>query len=134
MKPRLSQERAGRRLPPHLTIAMLLLTAAGATAADPIEAVTTPGSGTLTMCRDWLVHEACDSYHKIAVPARVAVGDKIEITYGSNPKDYTFHVTGFHRHGDGCTILSSHSAPDESGEKLEVADCRPAPKPASEVR
>ena len=133
MKPHSSKGRAVRRLPPHLAVALVLLTAA-ATAAGPIEAVTTPGSGTLTMCRDWLVHEACDTYHRIAVPAQVAVGDKIEITYGSNPKDYTFHVTGFHQHGDGCTILSSHSTPDESGEKIEVADCRAMPKPASGER
>ena len=107
--------------------AVVLLPAAAALAADGIAAVTTPGTGTLTMCRDWFNRNACDTYHRIKLPARIAVGDKVEVTYGSNPKDYSFHVTGISRDGDRCTILSPHSAADGSGERIEVAGCGAVP-------
>src|SRR5579863_812531 len=77
-------------------------------AADDIAAVTTPGSGALTICRDWIVHESCSTYHKVEVPDRIAVGDRIELTYGSNPKDYVFHVSGIRRDANSCTILSEN--------------------------
>src|SRR5438445_12202652 len=67
-----------------LAAAFLLLAPAripAAATATP-DAVTTPGSGTLTMCRDWLVYKSCSTYHRIAVPQHLAIGDQLELDYG----------------------------------------------------
>ena len=90
------------------------------------EAITTPGSGTLTMCRDWLVYESCTRYHKVELPPRIAVGDRVDVTYGSNPKDYTFHVIEIRHEGDDCILLSARSGSGGKGEKIEVTPCAAA--------
>jgi hypothetical protein len=122
---------AGRPRLGAAAFAALLLPAGTALAAETIEAVTTSGSGTLTMCRDWLVHTSCEAYHNVELPPRIAVGDKVAVTFGSNPKDYNFHVSAIRRRGDGCTILSEQSGADESGEKIEVSPCEPTAQPAA---
>lgn len=104
-----------------------------ASAADPLDAVTTPGSGALTMCRNWVVYNSCDT-HKVPVPQQVTVGDKIKFTYGSNPKDYIFHVVHIRQQGDSCTILSDVSAGREDGEKLEITPCQPSENPTAGAR
>jgi hypothetical protein len=101
--------------------AAVLLT--GAAAADTLDAVTTPGSGTLTMCRNWLVYNSCTSYNKVTLPEQVVVGDRLKLTYGSNPKDYTFHVARIRRQGSDCTIYSDASGAGEDGERLEIPRC-----------
>lgn len=105
--------------------AMLLLTAAAAVAAKPMTAATTPGNGELTICRDWLVYSTCDAHH-VALPNRIAVGDTFQVTFGSNPKMVRFHVTAIRRHGPSCTLLSPHTGPHESGEKIVVKSCTAA--------
>src|SRR5580704_430302 len=75
-------------------------------AADGPKAVETPGSGTLTMCHNRLVYNDCNSYHHIAIPDRITVGDKFKVKFGSNPKDYEFPVALIVRNGDACTLLS----------------------------
>ena len=98
-----------------------------------MNAVTTPGSGSLTMCRSWVVYNSCEA-HKVALPSQVSVGDEIKLTFGSNAKTYTFHVAQIRREGGACTILSDASAGREDGEKLEIASCQPAAKSASDAR
>jgi uncharacterized membrane protein len=106
---------------------LLIIGAAPAvTAADSVEAVTTQGSGTLTICRSWLVYDSCTTYSKVALPERIAVGDKLSLSYGSNPKDYTFPVLSIQHQGASCTILSDASAAAVGGEKIEVAQCQVA--------
>ena len=112
-------------------IAALVLAPGPAPAADDIAAVTTPGTATLTMCRDWLLYDACTAYHNVVVPSVIAVGDKVKVTFGSNPKDYDFHVAGIRRDGDRCTILSDHTGANDSGEKIEVEDCHLDKEPAN---
>ena len=104
------------------------------TAADSVEAVTTQGSGALTICRSWLVYDSCTTYRKVALPERVAVGDKLSLSYGSNPKDYTFPVLSIRHQGANCTILSDASAAAVGGEKIEVAQCQVAANPAGTAR
>jgi hypothetical protein len=111
----------------------LLLTGVTAAAAGTVNAVTTPGAGTLTTCRNWVVFNSCDT-HKVVLPERIAVGDKLKLTYGSNPKDYKFHVVDIRPQGAGCMILSDVSGGSENGEKLEIAQCRATANPASEAR
>jgi hypothetical protein len=100
-----------------------------AAATATLDSVTTPGSGTLTMCRDWLVYKSCATYHRIAVPGHVAIGDDLELDYGSNQKHHVFHVVRIRRDGAGCTILSNASGDGEDGEKIEVSECGAPAKP-----
>jgi hypothetical protein len=99
--------------------------------ATPVAAaaVTTPGSGALTICRDWLVYESCTTYHKVDLPDRITVGDRIELTYGTNPKDYVFHVSRINHDGDRCVILSENSGRGGKGERIEVTPCGAAAAP-----
>jgi hypothetical protein len=114
-------------------LASTLLTGVTPAAADTVNAVTTPGAGTLTTCRSWVVYNSCDT-HKVVLPSRIAIGDKLKLTYGSNPKDYKFHVMDIRPQGAGCMILSEMSGGSENGEKLEIAQCQATPKPTSEAR
>jgi hypothetical protein len=61
------------------------------------------------------------------LPERVAVGDKLSLSYGSNPKDYTFPVLSIRHQDNSCTILSDASGAAASGEKIEVAQCQKSP-------
>ena len=101
---------------------------------DGVDAVTTPGTGWLTTCRSWLVYNSCVSRRRVALPERIAVGDQIRLRYGSNPKNYVFHVVRMRQQGDLCTILSAASGANEEGEKIEVAQCRATAQPATEAR
>jgi hypothetical protein len=120
----------------HMTgtavVAALLIGAApGPTrAADSVAAVTTPRTGKLTICRNWLVYHSCTTYGRVALPERVAVGDKLSLTFGSNPKDYTFPVLLIRREGASCTILSDATEAASGGEKIEVARCEAIANPA----
>src|SRR5947209_8133060 len=102
---------------------------ANPSAADPVDAVTTPGSGALTICRNWLVYESCTTYHRVRLPEQIAIGDRFTVTFGSNPKDYSFAVARILQQGETCTVFSKISRPDGPGEKIEVAQCRAAPNP-----
>lgn len=102
--------------------------------ADIVEAVTTPRLGALTVCRSWVVYNSCTTYGKVSLPERIAVGDKVKLTYGTNPKDYIFHVVDIRRQDGRCTILSDASRGKEDGEKLELAQCEASAKPAAGSR
>ena len=102
--------------------------------ADPVEAVTISGKAVLTMCRYWIVYRSCKPYDKIALPPRVAVGDRIRLTFGSHPKDYIFHVVEIRQKGEGCLLLSDVSKGAEDRERIEVARCQPIAKPALGAR
>jgi hypothetical protein len=104
----------------------LPIAAAGLAAADGVSAVETPGSGTLTMCRSRLVYSDCNSYHHIAIPQRIAVGDTVSVAFGSNPKEYAFPVARILQTGDACTLLSQASGDADKTDKIEVASCKAA--------
>ncbi len=97
-----------------------------AAAAGPAAAVTTPGTGTLTMCRNWLVYTSCSTYHHVAMPQRVAVGDRFTLVFGSNLKEYDFRVARIAQSGDRCTIHST-----VGNNKIDIAPCRAAANPAA---
>ena len=117
-----------RRLAAALAAAVLL-TGGAAVAAETAGAVTTPGSGTLTKCRDWLVFESCSTYHHVALPRRIAVGDRIDVAFGSNLKQFTFRVVRVRRRGDRCTLFDADRG--ENGDRIEVAPCRAPLRPAA---
>jgi hypothetical protein len=109
--------------------ASLLVTPMAASGASTPRAVTTPGSGGLTICRDWLVYASCGTYHHVTLPRRIVVGDVITLTFGSSDKEYDFHVVGIERHGRTCTIKSRHTGAHNSGEKIVVEGCAPEKQP-----
>jgi hypothetical protein len=115
-------------------LAAVVLGAGAAAAAGGVAAITTPGFGTLTKCRDWLVYESCNAYHHVALPQRIAVGDRIDLIFGSNPKEFTFRVVAIRLHRDGCTILSKASAGGGKGDKIDVNPCLAAAKRAAGAR
>jgi len=104
-----------------------------ASSAGAVDAVTTPGSGDLTMCRSWIVYASCNTYHKVVLPPQIAIGDNVTVTFGTNPKDYTFSVTRILQEGQNCKILSKASDADGQGERIEVAQCQPADKPPGDA-
>jgi hypothetical protein len=109
-------------------IAGLLLAAAtvGASTArepDSVEAVLPGGPGVLTKCRDWLVASACNRYHHITLPPRVAVGDTITVTFGSSPKEYAFPVARIVQKGRHCAIFSDTDGDRHQIDKINVAPC-----------
>jgi hypothetical protein len=112
-------------------IAMIAAFLGPCAAAAQIAAVTTPGRGNLTMCRDWFLYNACDTYHHVALPKRVAVGDQIKLVFGHSDKEYDFRVVGIDRTGTNCTIRSPHTGPQDSGEKIVVKHCAPVVSPAA---
>ena len=110
-------------------MALMLPAGGAALAANAAGAVTTPGFGTLTKCRDWLVTQSCSKYHHVALPARVAVGDQIDLAFGSNPKEFTFHVVRIRHQGDSCTLYDA--AQGDAGDTIKFAGCRATPHPAA---
>ena len=109
------------------SLVALLMLAAAAQAADGVTAIATDGSGTLTMCRSWLLFHSCQDYNNIVLPTQIAVGDKLPLNFGSNPKDYEFPVARIVRDGASCTVLSQANGPPERVNKIEIASCRDAP-------
>ena len=106
-----------------LTVALGLAFPLAAAAADTVDAVTTPGSGELTVCRNWVIYKACDA-HKVSLPEQIAVGDEIELSYGSNPKETSFRVGRIEREGETCTLF--RRTPGSGADKIDVGSCRPA--------
>jgi len=97
------------------------------------DAVMIQGSGVLTTCRSWIFFTSCTT-HKVPLPERIAAGDKINLSYGSNPKNYMFEIALIRLEGDTCTLLSESSRSDGEGEKIEVAHCGPFPDATARVR
>jgi hypothetical protein len=94
--------------------------------AEPVEAVAISGRAVLTMCRNWVFFRTCKPYGRIDLPPRVAVGDRLDLTFGSHPKDYLFHVAEIRPKGEGCLLLSDRSRGQEDRERIEIARCEPA--------
>jgi hypothetical protein len=98
-------------------------------AAEPsatIQAVRPAGPGVLTICRSWLIARSCHHYHHIDLPARVAVGDSIPLSFGSSTKKYNFPVARIAVEDDRCTLFTVKAAKRQHGDKLEIAPCYPA--------
>jgi hypothetical protein len=104
--------------------ALIASFAAAADANDLMVAVAVSGTGTLTKCRDWFAFRSCHEYNRIEIPERIAVGDQIELTFGSNPKAYVFPVVGIRREGEGCRILSTATGALDD-ESIMITQCRP---------
>ena len=109
-------------------IAVIGGSAGAAAQSDPVTAVVTGGSGVLTKCYSWFVSPTCNIYHHIAVPQRIAVGDTVQLTYGSNPKRYGFSALRIALHGDHCTIFGEQQGNPDQVDTLVVKPCQAAPR------
>ena len=86
---------------------IIAVTSMGAAAhSNRVDAVRPGSRGVLTKWVDWLVTSSRRTYHHIRLPARVAVGDTITFSFGSNPKTYRFSVARITLKGDRCEIFS----------------------------
>jgi hypothetical protein len=88
-------------------------------AADDIKAISTNGKGELTKCS----YAGCLLYHHVAVPLQIAVGDKVGLWYGSNPKHYIFPIVKIVRNGDSCAVFSQLET-KENVDKIEFDTCK----------
>src|ERR1700730_7009346 len=95
----------------------------GVAAADAIEAVHPGGPGVLTKCRDWLVASSCRTYRHISLPAQIAVGDTIPVSFGSDLKEYGFFVARIALEGDRCTIFGEATGDQHRMDKIDIAPC-----------
>ena len=101
----------------------ILLLCAGAARAEEPHAITTPGKGDLTMCPvTFASMRSCNLYHHIKLPPQIAIGDKVKLRFGSNPKQYRFPIVRIVRDGDRCTVYSQ-TTDTEDVEKIEIAPC-----------
>jgi hypothetical protein len=117
-----------RQLPCTATIAALLTIASlQPLAAGDVKAIETGRKGDLTMCPMWTF--SCNLYHHISLPARITVGDKVPVNFGSNPKEYNFPVARIVMHiNGGCTVFSQLTKAKDI-QKIEVPSCRVVPEP-----
>ncbi len=72
------------------------------------------------------VTNSCRTYKHIGLPARVAVGDTITLSFGSSPKEYGFHVGRISLEGKSCTIFSEAGGDPSQIDRIKVAPCRSA--------
>lgn len=95
---------------------------ASVTQAKTVEAVRPAGPGILTKHFDWLITTSRRIYHHIMLPPRVAVGDKLSLSFGSNQKTYTFSVAQIILKGNHCEIYSQ-SEVDHQPDQIDVVPC-----------
>jgi hypothetical protein len=94
------------------------LAVAEPSAAEEITAIITGGKGELTKCS----YEGCLLYHHVALPARITVGDKVKLWYGSNPKYHVFAIAKIVPKDAGCSVYSQLVKTD-GVDKIELATC-----------
>jgi hypothetical protein len=93
-------------------------------AADAVNTVDTPGQGRLIMCRDWLVYTSCWSYHHIAIPAQIKIGDNLDLAFGSTNKEISFPVARILRDGDRCDIYNTADGAIRKVNRIKVEGCK----------
>ena len=112
--------------PSRILFVAVMLAVGGQAKADEVTAISTGGKGDLTMCPAWWVERDCNLYHHVKLPAQIAIGDKVRLHFGSNPKRYSFPVVRILHAGDTCTVFSQ-TTETEDVEKIEVASCKVSP-------
>jgi hypothetical protein len=90
--------------------------------ANTVYAVNPGGPGKLTKHMDWLVTSSRRTYHHIRLPSRIAVGDTITLSFGSNTKTFGFPVARITLQGDHCEIFSGTEI-HHRRDKITVTPC-----------
>jgi hypothetical protein len=110
----------------RITGFLIAVSSFGAVAADrpdDAKAVIPGGPGVLTKCRGWVVTTSCRTYHHIALPSRIAVGDTITISFGSHPKEFAFSVARIDLKDQHCAIFSKANGDRHRMDKINIAPC-----------
>ena len=81
------------RLPLAAVCAGIALSPTPAALADPLAAVTVSSKAVLTICRNWILFRSCKHYDKLDLPPRIAVGDRLDLTFGSSIRRTTFSMS-----------------------------------------
>jgi len=114
-----------------LAACVLLGVVSVAAAQEALRAIDTPGRGKLQVCRNWVMYDSCNEYGRVGVPDRVAVGDKLFLEFGSNPKSMSFPVALI-RFADGvCTLYTEPPAPGTDEARINKLTIEPCRKPGS---
>jgi hypothetical protein len=108
-------------------IAVLAAISVSSALAGPVTAIETGGRGILTKCPSFFFIPFCHTYNHIKLPPRIAVGDTVPLTFGSNPKEYGFPVVRIVMDGSHCTIFSEDDD-DPDQDKLDIKACHTAPR------
>jgi hypothetical protein len=109
-----------------LTVLAVFGLGSAALAADPVNTVDTPGRGRLIMCRDWLVYTSCWSYHHIAIPTQIKIGDNLDLFFGSNNKEISFSVERILRNGSRCDLYNTTNGAIHKVNRIKVEGCKAA--------
>jgi hypothetical protein len=109
-----------------LSIAAAACVSAAARQPASVGAIAPGGPGVLTKCRDWLVATSCHHYHHISLPSRVALGDTVDVIFGSSPKEYAFPVAQIVLTGRRCILYSEAHGNREQMDKITITPCRRA--------
>ncbi len=104
--------------------ALLLLALPSGARGEAVVTVETGGFGTLHKCRSWLVLHTCNDYDHVAVPERISLGDQLDITFGSNLKEYFFPVARIALDRDSCTLYSEKDGTREDADRIAITPCR----------
>jgi hypothetical protein len=114
---------------------MIVASSIGAAAqSKTVDAVRLGGPGVLAKRIDWLVASSLRTYHHIRLPARIAVGDKINFSFGSSTKIYGFSVARITLKGNHCEIFSQAEI-HHHRDKISVTPCYAAGnEPAAAAR
>jgi hypothetical protein len=100
---------------------------------NTIDAVNPGGAGVLTKRIDWLVTSSRRTYRHIRLPSRIAIGDTITLSFGSNTKTYGFTVAQIILKGNHCEIFSRNEI-HHRRDKINVTPCYPADEPRPAAR
>jgi hypothetical protein len=100
-----------------------LLLADASILSGGVTAIETTGSGSLTMCRDWLVYDSCMVYDRVDLPKRIAVGDRISLSFDSDNKHFSFPVARLVKTGIDCTVLSEDTNDANAVNRIKVPAC-----------
>ena len=90
---------------------------------DSVNAIIPGAPGVLTKCRGWVVTSSCRTYHHIDLPSRIAVGDKITVSFGSHPKEFKFFIARIDLKSQHCTLFSKAEGDRHRMDKINVAPC-----------
>jgi hypothetical protein len=81
-------------------------------------------SAVLRKCRSWIFFRTCRSYARVAMPSLVAVGDQLQLSYGSNPKQVLFVVRAITVAGNSCRLDTADQPADrDTHDSVTVTPC-----------
>jgi hypothetical protein len=111
--------------PAHYRAApLVLLLAVAAHAADGVTAIETAGFGAVTVCVDWPFY-GCSVHDRVALPKRLAIGDRLSLELDSGPGRMDFPVVRIIKNGVRCTVLMQPDGDSDNNkiDNIKVPSC-----------